>query len=147
MEYLSDSYLDFAENDYSFFRQAYAAGMKGSPLAALAQNICERYLKHLIWAYWVPKTDTEMMEKDMALQTHSLAKLLHYIELFGIPAPPAVQTKLATIDGFFPLTCYPVSGSFFPSEADIDKAMDAVEHTRAFVYQACQSMPSCPQET
>lgn len=138
MEYLSDSYLDFTENDYSFFRQAYAAGMKGSPLAALSQNICERYLKHLILAYWIPKTDTEMMEKDMALQTHSLAKLLHYIELFGIPAPPAVQTKLATIDGFF------------PSEADIDKAMDAVEHTRAFVYQACQSMASrmgCPQET
>ena len=40
-----ESYFDFAENDYLFFRQAYDSNVRGSALAALGQNICERYLK------------------------------------------------------------------------------------------------------
>ncbi len=48
MEYTEDPYLSFAENDRRFFRDAYDHGIRGGALAALGQNICERYLKHLI---------------------------------------------------------------------------------------------------
>lgn len=48
MENGMNTYLDFAENDYMFFRHAYDSGNKGTALAALGQNICERYLKHIV---------------------------------------------------------------------------------------------------
>ena len=48
MENGMNTYLDFAENDYMFFRHAYDSGNKGTALAALGQNICERYLKHCV---------------------------------------------------------------------------------------------------
>ena len=38
-----NTYAEFAENDYQFFRQSYDSGNKGSALAALGQSICERY--------------------------------------------------------------------------------------------------------
>ena len=48
MGYTEDPYLSFAENDRRFFRDAYDHGIRGGALAVLGQNICERYLKHLI---------------------------------------------------------------------------------------------------
>ena len=38
-----ESYFDFAENDYLFFRQAYDSNVRGSALAALGQNISETH--------------------------------------------------------------------------------------------------------
>lgn len=52
-----ESYFDFAENDYLFFRQAYDSNVRGSALAALGQNICERYLKHIISEYAIPDSN------------------------------------------------------------------------------------------
>ena len=68
-----NSYLSFAENDYLFFRQAYDTGNKGSALAALGQNICERYLKHIISEYAQPENRSEMQDKEMILHTQSSA--------------------------------------------------------------------------
>ena len=34
-----NTYAEFAENDYKFFRQSYDSGNKGSALAALGQSI------------------------------------------------------------------------------------------------------------
>ena len=36
-----NTYAEFAENDYKFFRQSYDSGNKGSALAALGQSIFE----------------------------------------------------------------------------------------------------------
>lgn len=69
-----NSYLDFAENDYMFFRQAYDSGNKGSALAALGQNICERYLKHIVSEYANPEGIVEIDEKRHILKTHSLSE-------------------------------------------------------------------------
>lgn len=37
-----NSYFEFAENDYLFFKEAYLAGLKRPTLAAIGQSICER---------------------------------------------------------------------------------------------------------
>lgn len=54
-----NTYAEFAENDYKFFRQSYDSGNKGSALAALGQSICERYLKHLVSECAHPENESE----------------------------------------------------------------------------------------
>lgn len=73
------SYLDFAEDDYLFFKQAYESGNRRSALAALGQNICERYLKHVVSEYAEPENTVEEAQKTNILRTHSLRKLMQYI--------------------------------------------------------------------
>lgn len=135
------SYLDFAENDYSFFRQAYDSNNKGSALAALGQNICERYLKHIISTYANPETDSEIRDKENMLRTHNLNKLMYYIsDEMEIEIPEDIECSLNIIDGFYFTTRYPGSESFIPRERDIDKANRAVENARNFTLETCRAL-------
>ena len=74
-----NTYAEFAENDYKFFRQSYDSGNKGSALAALGQSICERYLKHIISECAHPENESEAVSKESVLRTHSLRRLMRYI--------------------------------------------------------------------
>lgn len=131
MEQLS-SYLDFAENDYCFFRQAYDANISGGALASLGQNICERYLKHIISEYAMSDN------KGFILKTHSLNKLMHYIsDEMGIEIPEDTEDNLARIDSFYFTTIYPGEDSFIPTQIDVNKANIAVESARDFVLEFC----------
>ena len=136
-----NSYLDFAENDYMFFRQAYDSGNKGSALAALGQNICERYLKHIVSEYANPEGVAEVDEKRHMLKTHSLNKLMNYIsDKMGLEIPLNTELSMNVIDGFYFSTRYPGNESFIPSIRDIDKANMAVENTRNFALAICREM-------
>lgn len=144
MAEIMTSYMDFAENDYSFFRQAYDNNNKGSALAALGQNICERYLKHIVSTYANPESNREIREKESALRTHNLNKLMSYIsDNMGIEIPEDVELSLNVIDGFYFTTRYPGSESFIPRERDIDKANRAVEKARAFTVEICHELEQC----
>ena len=134
-----NSYLAFADNDYLFFRQAYDTGNKGSALAALGQSICERYLKHVISEFAQPENRNEMQDKETILRTHSLRRLLRYIqEDMDLEIPEKSEMAMDRIDGFYFTTRYPGSESFIPSERDIDKANTAVEEARKFTMNICE---------
>ena len=45
------NYFDMAENDYQFLEDDYARGRYGNVMCYCAQNVCERYLKHIIDLY------------------------------------------------------------------------------------------------
>ena len=45
------TYKDFADNSYAYFMFAYDNGQIFNEMGAMAQSICERYLKHLIAEY------------------------------------------------------------------------------------------------
>ena len=45
------TYYDFATNDYEFLMDAYRAGFVSNAMGAMAQGICEKYLKHVINEY------------------------------------------------------------------------------------------------
>lgn len=136
-----ESYFDFAENDYLFFRQAYDSNVRGSALAALGQNICERYLKHIISEYAIPDTNHEMREKEWILKSHSLNKLMKYImDDMGIKIPDEAETNMGVIEGFYFTTRYPGADSFMPTSRDIEKANRAVESTRNFVLDVCHKL-------
>ncbi len=133
--------MDFAENDYLFFRAAYDSGNKGSALAALGQNICERYIKHIISEYAQPESELEEVKKESVLKTHSLHRLLNYCTTeMGINIPEETATALERIDGFYFTTRYPGEDSFIPTEKDIEKANIAVEQSREFTMQICREL-------
>ena len=46
------SYFDFAENDFQYFKASYEAGIVANMMGAMAQGICEKYMKHLVSEYW-----------------------------------------------------------------------------------------------
>ena len=48
------SYFDFAENDFQYFKASYDAGIVANMMGAMAQGICEKYMKHLISEYYKP---------------------------------------------------------------------------------------------
>jgi len=45
------TYYDFADNNYDFLMAAYKNGLVGNAMGAMAQETCEKYLKHLIDEY------------------------------------------------------------------------------------------------
>ena len=49
-----NSYFDFAENDFQYFKASYDAGIVANMMGAMAQGICEKYMKHLISEYYKP---------------------------------------------------------------------------------------------
>lgn len=135
------SYLDFAENDYKFFRTSYDSGNKGGPLAAIGQNICEKYLKHIISEYTEPESEIEEAKKERILKTHSLHKLLSYcLNDMKIEIPEHVENSLECIDGYYFTTRYPGDDSFIPTERDVDKANIAVINAREFTMEICREM-------
>lgn len=136
-----NSYLDFAENDYQYFRASYDSGIIGSPMAAMGQNICEKYLKHIISEYSQPCSDEEMHEKESILRTHSLRRLIKYIEeVMNLEISDDMETALERIDGFYFSTRYPGAESFIPNEKDISKANTAVKYTRNYAYDIIQKI-------
>lgn len=132
------TYWDFAENDRTFFREAYNNGIKGSALASLGKGICVRYLKHMASEYGGDCTGTEQNARENALRTHNLQALVRYIQgNMGTAIPQEVEDSLDRVNGFGMQTVCPGPDSFLPSGKDIDKANAAVELTRCFVLEAC----------
>lgn len=131
----TNSYLDFAENDFKYFESSYNAGILGSPMAAMGQNICEKYLKHVIDEYAQPATDEEQRVKESILRTHSLRKLLRFLENeMDIDIPEDTEDALERIDGFYFSTRYPGEESFIPTTKDINKAYKAINYARELAY-------------
>ena len=65
-----NTYLGCAENDYYFFAEDIQKGRVANYLASMAQNICERYLKHIINSEYNP-TSTEENSTVLSLSTIS----------------------------------------------------------------------------
>ncbi len=136
-----NNYFEFAENDYNFFKETYAAGMKRPALAAMGQSICERYLKHVINEYAFPEDEFEHMKKESTLHTHSLHKLIKYLKSdMGLEITDDERNAMQAIDGFYFTTRYPGEDSFIADETDIDDAWKAVETAREFTIEIIQKM-------
>ena len=75
-----ENYFDFAENDYKYFIEAYENGTIANMMGAIAQGICEKYMKHLICEYYHPENISENEERNITLRTHSLNRLMKYLK-------------------------------------------------------------------
>lgn len=127
-----ENYFDFAENDYAFFMAAYDHHMIANQMGAIAQGICEKYMKHIISEYVIPQSEVEANEKTAVLRTHSLTKLLRFAKS-KVPEFEIDRKKVQIIDGYYFTTRYPGDDSISIDEDDIEDCRQAIEECRAKV--------------
>ena len=113
------SYYDFAEQDYQYFMEDINNGRVANYLGAMAQNICERYLKHIIDRKYEPTNEYEEAEKTSHLRTHSLSRLIKFVEKNIGKIPDEAKTECKIIDGFYFSTRYPGEDSITLDKDDM----------------------------
>ena len=94
------TYYDFALDDYRFLSELKKSGIAANSIGAIAQNTCERFLKHLINEY-VPVSDDNRDYVTEILRTHNLNRLVSFWNHFSEDKiPDSVLTQLRKINGF-----------------------------------------------
>jgi hypothetical protein len=120
------TYYDFAYNDYQYFF-SYNGDVTYNRIGAEAQEICEKFLKHLIDTYDLPQNDNSQTQHDMAMRTHSLNRLIKYIKYtMNLPLTEKAQNYMHIIDGFYFSTRYPGEDSVTLDKTDIENCKKAV---------------------
>ena len=113
-----DSYYDFACETFDLFETSYNSGLVNNNMGALAQEACEKFLKHIIDVYIVSADDEINWEKIGLLRVHSLKLLLRFINE-KLDDFPINNYELNDIDGFYYTTRYPSEESIILDEQDI----------------------------
>ena len=117
------TYFDMAENDYKFLYDDYERGRVGNVMCYAAQNICERYFKHIIDVYCTHINTTEV------LKTHSI-KIIKKFITNEIPNFQCDWRKILSVDGYYFSARYPGEESFIVDKDDVEECWEAVEETR-----------------
>lgn len=119
------TYYSLADNDFNFLKFAVDNKQISNAMASLAQNICERYLKHIISIY-CPSCPTDLMK------THSLIRLLKYLKQ-NLTDFQIDYDLVQMANGYYFDTSYPGDNAFFVDESDIEKCWNAVYETKRAV--------------
>lgn len=128
------TYKDFADNSYQYFMFAYEHEQIFNEMGSMAQNICERYLKHIISEYAEPETDQEAVEKERVLRSHNLRMLTNYLRKdMGLPMPKDLIQTLHSVNGFYFSTRYPGEDSITLDREDLDDCAEALKLCRQYV--------------
>ncbi len=69
------TYKSYADNDFERFEKEYLSGDVFWGMAADAQEICEKYLKHIIVERYQYETDDEERELQELLHTRNITRL------------------------------------------------------------------------
>ena len=120
------TYYDFADNNYDFLMAAYKNGLVGNAMGAMAQETCEKYLKHLIDEYVILGDSADNAKKTEILRTHNLTKLSKYISSH-LPEVNLDRPSLNLVNGLYFTTRYPGDESIMVEKDDLDEYIDAVK--------------------
>ncbi len=127
-----NSYFDFADDDYLYFKRSFDDGIIANSMGAMAQSICERYIKHLISEYFIPETISASNDKQRILKTHSLTKLISFLRHnMDIEFSKECESELRMIDGFYFTTRYPGDDSIELDRFGLNHCMEAIKACRA----------------
>lgn len=127
------TYYDFALDDYRFLCELKKNGITANSIGAIAQNTCERFLKHLINEY-VPVTDDNRQIITDILTTHNLNRLVSFWNHFSLEKiPDEVLNLLRKINGFYFSTKYPGDDSQTLTKEDIFTCYEATEACKSAV--------------
>lgn len=126
-----ENYFDFADNDYRYFIESYENGLIANMMGAMAQGICEKYMKHLICEYSHPENAAGNEQRALALRTHSLNRLLKYLKNnMNIEFSAETKVEMQMIDGFYFSTRYPGEDSIELDNEDLEHCALAVQKCR-----------------
>lgn len=127
-----ETYKDFAENDYQYYTDSVKAGFVANMMGAIAQGICEKYMKHLIDEYYEPQNEIQQNKLDQIMITHSLPKLMKFLrDEMDIEFSRSTRTKMNVINGFYFSARYPGDNSIILDSDDISDCTAAVEACRS----------------
>lgn len=125
------NYLDFAENDYQYFQSSYDAGIIANAMAVDAQEICEKYMKHIIDTYCVCNSAEEQTEMILIMRTHNLIKLYRFIEnSINYCFSEQLKQFLNSINGYYFTARYPGDESIEVTHDDLEICNTAVMKCR-----------------
>ena len=131
-----ETYFDFAENDFQYFTQSLQAGIVANMMGAIAQGICEKYMKHLISEYDNPDNAEEKIQHTKILSTHSLDRLIKYVDKnLGLQFSKETKNEMKIIDGYHFSTQCPGETSIELDKSDIEQCGWAISHCREAVIQ------------
>lgn len=134
------TYYDFAFDDYRFLCELKKTNIVANSIGAIAQNTCERFLKHLINKY-VTVTDDNCQSVTDILTTHNLNRLIFFWNRFSNKKiPNGVSTILRKINGFYFSTKYPGDDSQTLTKDDINICYEAVEVCKNTVDEIIMTM-------
>ena len=132
------TYYDFADNNYDFLMAAYKNGLVGNAMGAMAQETCEKYLKHLIDEYVILGDSADNAKKTEILRTHNLTKLSKYISSH-LPEVNLDRPSLNLVNGLYFTTRYPGDESIMVEKDDLDEYIDAVKKCKNAVDELIRS--------
>lgn len=134
------NYLDFAENDYQYLIASYEAGIVANMMGAMAQGICEKYMKHIISQFTTPSSGTEQLEKEALLKTHNLQRLIRYMESkTDFQFTKETKSLMLQINGYYFSTRYPGDDSIELDKEDIEDCILAAKGCREEVLEMTKS--------
>ena len=135
------TYFDFAENDYRYFITSYENGIVANAMAGFAQEICEKYMKHMIDQYYKPHSKEEASEWESALRTHNLVKLMRFLsDRIDVHFSKETQKDLRAINGYYFTARYPGDESIEIEKDDIELCADAVKSCRNEILEQIKEM-------
>ena len=128
------TYKDFADDDLLHYKADCQNSIFSNAMGATAQNIAEKYLKHIIDTYAIPETEDEENRKRITLRTHNLRVLVSYITRdMGLDMPLTLQNNLLVLDGLYFTTRYPGDNTIQLTVGDILKYLDILETCKHYV--------------
>ena len=127
------TYYDFALDDYRFLIELKKNGITANSIGAIAQNTCERFLKHLI-SEFIPVSESNRQSITDILITHNLNRLVSFWNQYSEnKIPNVVSSKLKRINGFYFSTKYPGDDCQTLTAENISSCYEAVEACKQVV--------------
>lgn len=125
-------YLNYAENDYKFTVEAYKSGLRGNALGYLAEQTCEKYIKHAICiAQGIDASIPGEAPRFSLDETHSPGKLVRKLRDYGISIPGSFVHEMNTLASCYRDIRYPgYYTSHTIEEEEIKDCMLAMKHCR-----------------
>ena len=127
------TYYDFALDDYRFLIELKKNVITANSIGAIAQNTCERFLKHLINEF-IPVSESNRQSITDILITHNLNRLVSFWNQYSEnKIPNVVSSKLKGINGFYFSTKYPGDDCQTLTAENISSCYEAVEACKQVV--------------
>ena len=121
------TYFTRAENDYLFIKDDYENGRVGEIMCYVMQNICERYLKHIIDVYFSGDAGSIM-------RTHTIRNLRDFMREF-IPDFVCDWDTALKADGYYCSARYPGDDAILVDRDDVNACWTATNAVRDAVYR------------
>ena len=123
-----ESYITIANREYALRMKYYELGVYENSFGSEASCVCELYLKSIIDEFYIPDSETDEQAKSSILVTHSLRKLIYFIQnKLNVYLDKSTDKALKLIDGFYFTTKYPGDNYVKLTDSDFEDCVNAMK--------------------